>query len=157
MMLLMMRVRMMSVMFLMIMVMMLRNSQAAEKLCRWSWYWRKNLFGGRRPSHSSCFTTEVFLDKVTKDWWWIEVFRPAFVQAQAFIKRVVGKAENIAFSSSLAPSYFQWRPNYPYLALLHLNRLEVILNRRRQVWCYLLVNHHLKSFGFISILFQFYF
>ena len=38
---------------------------------------------------------------MTKDWWWIEVFRPAFVQAQAFIKRVVGKAENIAFSSIL--------------------------------------------------------
>ena len=47
--------------------------------------------------------------------------------------------------------------NYPYLALLHLNRLEVILNRRRQVWCYLLVNHNLESLSFVSILFQFYF
>merc|ERR1711974_357756 len=35
------------------------------------------LFGGRKPSLSSCFTTEVFLERVTKDWWWIEAFRPA--------------------------------------------------------------------------------
>ena len=98
----------MVIMFLMIVVVMLENSHAADKSSADGVdIEEKNLFGGRRPSHSSCFTTEVFLDKVTKDWWWIEVFRPAFVQAQAFIKRVVGKAENVAFSSSLAPSYFQ--------------------------------------------------
>ena len=68
-----------------------------------------------------------------------------------------GESRKYRIFFKLAPSYFQWRPNYPYLALLHLNRLEVILNRRRQVWCYLLVNHYLKSLSFVSILFQFYF
>ena len=46
-----------------------------------------HLHGVRNPSLSSCFTTEVFRDRVTKDWWWIEVFLPAFVQAKALVKR----------------------------------------------------------------------
>ena len=38
-----------------------------------------------------------------------------------------------------------------HLALLHFDRLEVVLHCGGQVWCYLFVNHHLDISTFVCL------